>query len=209
MEGKKKGCAVACKRGRKGVMFAILSILMIAVAAVAGSNLTEAKVQKAQKTSSDQVNEENAGCEIMALNPLRREEYPEINDAVREYYEQQKEEASFVDAYEDVSIYTKQGIYKGTYVVFARYNMKIKDIYTKVPGLGTLYVTEDSSEGYQVSATVDDEKVKSYIQVIAGHEDVQALMEETQGAYHEAAQSDALLQEALADLKNAYEDSTM
>jgi len=34
------------------------------------------------------------------------------------------------------------------------------------------------------------------------------LIEETQTAYHEAVQSDALLQEALMDLKNAYEDST-
>ena len=95
-----------------------------------------------------------------------------------------------------------------TYVAFVRYEMKIKDIYTKVPGLGTVYVCKDKDGGYQVSAAVEEEDVKSYINEIAQHEDVQALIEETQTAYHEAVQSDALLQEALIDLKNAYEDST-
>ena len=51
---------------------------------------------------------------------------------------------------------------------------------------------------------MEDEKVKSHIQKIAAHEDVQALMAETQDAYRKAVQSDALLQEALADLEDAY-----
>lgn len=186
----------------------ILVVFAVTLAAV-GSSLTEAKVQKAQKTDPDYVNMENSGCGIMELNPLRKEEYPEITNAVREYYEQQKEEAGFVDSYDDICVYTKQGIYRGTYVVFARYDMKIKDIYTKVPGLGTLYIDVNEAEEYQVNTAVEDEKVKDYIQVIAQHEDVQALMEETQVTYREALRSDALLLEALADLESAYEESAM
>lgn len=94
-------------------------------------------------------------------------------------------------------------------MVFARYDMKIKDIYTKVPGLGTLYIDVNEAEEYQVNTAVEDEKVKDYIQVIAQHEDVQALMEETQVTYREALRSDALLLEALADLESAYEESAM
>jgi hypothetical protein len=44
--------------------------------------------------------------------------------------------------------------------------------------------------------------------MVAQHEDVQKLMTKTQKAYQEAVRSDALLQEALLDLKNAYENST-
>ena len=47
---------------------------------------------------------------------------------------------------------------------------------------------------------------KEYIQKIAEHEDVQELMSETQEAYQAAVRSDALLQEALADLENAYKN---
>ena len=45
--------------------------------------------------------------------------------------------------------------------------------------------------------------------MIAQHRDVQALMDETQSLYQEAVGSDALLKEALSDLKNAYEGSGM
>lgn len=207
MEGKRKGCSVSCKKHRKYGIIGTLVILMLMIGA-AGSNLTEAKVQKAQKTNSESLKAENMGCEVMELNPLRLDEHPEVTTAVSDYYGQLGEKASFVESYDDVSVYTKQGKYKGTYVVFARYDMKIKDIYTKVPGLGTLYVEKDDKGKYQVYATVEDEEIKSYIQEIAQHEDVQILIDETQSAYHEAIQSDALLQEALMDLKNAYEDST-
>lgn len=202
-----KDCPDVHRRRRKGAILVILFVSVVTIVGAAESNLTEAKVQKAQKMDSDYVDVENRGCETMELNPLRKEEYPEITDAVREYYKQQEEEASFVERYEDISVYTKQGIYRDTYVVFARYDMKIKDIYTKVPGLGTLYIVENEADGYQVNAAVEDEKVKDYIQVIAQHKDVQALMDETQSAYQNAAASDALLREALSDLKNAYEGS--
>lgn len=208
MEGTKRDCPSVRRRSKGGYLLVFLVALAAALVA-AGSSLTEAKVQKAQKTDPDYVNMENSGCGIMELNPLRKEEYPEITNAVREYYEQQKEEAGFVDSYDDICVYTKQGIYRGTYVVFARYDMKIKDIYTKVPGLGTLYIDVNEAEEYQVNTAVEDEKVKDYIQVIAQHEDVQALMEETQVTYREALRSDALLLEALADLESAYEESAM
>ena len=185
MEGTKRDCPSVRRRSKGGYLLVFLVALAAALVA-AGSSLTEAKVQKAQKTTSDRLYVENRGCEVMELNPLRTEEYPEITEAVREYYKQQEEEASFVDSYEDITVYTKQGIYRGTYVVFARYDMKIKEIYTKVPGLGTLYIVENEADGYQVNAAVEDEKVKDYIQVIAQHRDVQALMDETQSLYKEA-----------------------
>ncbi len=204
-----KDCPNAHRRRRKGAVLAIVFVSVVTIVGAAESNLTEAKVQKAQKMDSDYVDMENKGCETMELNPLRKEEYPEITEAVREYYKQQEEEASFVDSYEDITVYTKQGIYRGTYVVFFFNDTATTEIYTKVPGLGTLYIVENEADGYQVNAAVEDEKVKDYIQVIAQHRDVQALMDETQSLYQEAVGSDALLKEALSDLKNAYEGSGM
>ncbi len=207
MEGRREDCSIRHRKHRKVWLFIFLIVLTVAVGVV-GSSLTEAKVQKAQKTISDHLYVENIGCEVMELNPLRMEEYPEITSAVKEYYRQQGEKASFVESYDDVHVYTKEGRYRDTYVVFAKYDMKIRDIYTKVPGLGTVYAEVDEEGGCQISAAVEDEEVKDYIQEIAQHEDVQALMTETQNAYQKAVRSDALLQEALLDLKNAYENST-
>ena len=207
MEGTKRDCPSVRRRSKGGYLLVFLVALAAALVA-AGSSLTEAKVQKAQKTTSDRLYVENRGCEVMELNPLRTEEYPEITEAVREYYRQQGEEASFAESYDDIHIYTKEGRYRGTYVVFVAYDMKIKDIYTKVPGLGTVYVEDDEEGGCRIIADVKDQEIKEYIQMVSQHEDVQKLMTKTQKAYQEAVRSDALLQEALLDLKNAYENST-
>ena len=145
MEGTKRDCPSVRRRSKGGYLLVFLVALAAALVA-AGSSLTEAKVQKAQKTTSDRLYVENRGCEVMELNPLRTEEYPEITEAVREYYRQQGEEASFAESYDDIHIYTKEGRYRGTYVVFVAYDMKIKDIYTKVPGLGTVYVEDDEED---------------------------------------------------------------
>ena len=207
MEGKKKGYSARYKRHVRGmILFALL--LLVLISGLVKANLTEAKVQKAQKINSRDVKVENAGCDSMELNPLQQEKYPEVTEVVQRYYRSLGEKSSFADSYDDIIVYTKLGKYKDTYVAFVRYDMKIKDIYTKVPGLGTVYVAKDAESEYQVSASPEDEEINAFIQEIAQHEDVQALLEETQTAYHEAVQSDALLQEALTDLKNAYEDST-
>ena len=203
MEGRDKDCSKSQGKYRKIAILAVL-IISVAVVGAASSSLTKAKVQKAQKKTSEQLYTENLKSGFAELNPLKMDEYPEITGAVRDYYKQQGEEAGFVESYDDICVYTKEGKYRGTYVVFARYNMKIREVYTKVPGLSTLYVVKDEEGGYQVSASVEDEKVKSNIQKIAAHEDVQALMSETQDAYQTAVRSDALLKEALADLENAY-----
>ena len=83
-----------------------------------------------------------------------------------------------------------------------------KDIYTVVPGLGTLYVVKDGTSGtYQIHTEELDDRTEDYIETVAVHKDVQVMMEESRKEYQKAVQSDALLREALSDLKQAYESS--
>lgn len=187
----------------------VRSLLLILLLGAVGYVFTEEKAQNVQKINSDNVIVRNFGNETVELNPLQEETDSEIARAVREHYAELGEKANFVESYDDVKVYTKKGQEQDSYIVFARYEMKIKDIYTKVPGLGTFYVTKDETGGtYEVSAQTEDEKVKAYIGRLTAHSDVQALFNEINAEYTAAVQSDALLKEALADLKNAYEDST-
>lgn len=151
---------------------------------------------------------ENEGCLDMDRNPLREAANEGVRRAVEEYYENLAGHADFVESYNNLCIYTKQGKYKKTYIAFVRYDMKIRDIYTEVPGLGTLYLEEGKDDTYQVVAKTGDEEIQEYVNAIVAHEDVKALMSEIQAAYAEAAASDAMLQEALNDLKDAYENQT-
>ena len=75
-------------------------------------------------------------------------------------------------------------------------------------GLGTLYVVKDRTSGtYQIHTEELDDRTEDYIETVAAHEDVQVMMEESRKEYQKAVQSDALLREALSDLKQAYEGS--
>ena len=136
MEGRQKGVLLL----RKIVTVAVLAGLVLAVGA-GGWILTKDKSQKAQKISLKEQKKENEGWENMADNPLLKGEYPQVTRAVEAYYSALGDETSFVEGYENLNVYTKLGKYQDTYVAFVRYDMKIRDVYTGVPGLGTLYVT--------------------------------------------------------------------
>ena len=200
------------QNGYKRWGFILILFLLVLIVGVLGFGLTGEKEKKVQKTehfvSSEKVVLVNGGCENMQTNPLKEETNEQMIKKVEDYYTDKKAGTEFVEMYDHFKIYTKSGKYKDTYVAFVRYDMKIKDIYTEVPGLGTLYVTKDSQGNYQITQQVKNEEIRAYINRIAGHEDVQTLMDQTHEAYQNAVNSDALLREALDDLKRAYEDST-
>ncbi|MDO4313361.1 MAG: hypothetical protein Q4C52_09780 [Eubacteriales bacterium] len=152
--------------------------------------------------------QENEGCLYMDTNPLNEVSDKGIRQAVEDYYDTLAEHADFVESYNNLQIFAKLGKYKGTYIAFVRYDMKIRDIYTEVPGLGTLYVQEDQNGVYQVVAKTGDQEIQEYVNHIVAHGDVQALMSQIQTDYANAVASDAMLAEALEDLKNAYENRT-
>ena len=187
----------------------IVPLCLALVAGVTGLLSTTEETQKVQKISAAEPRMDNLGCETMELNPLHEEEDPNILKTVVDYYGEQKEKSDFIESYDNVHVYTKLGKYRGSYVAFVKYEMKIKDIYTKVPGLGTLYlIPDETGEGFKVDAEAKKNQTRDYVARISTHEDVQALLQEAGREYTEAVQSDALLQEALLDLKNAYENST-
>ena len=200
------------QNGYKRWGFILILFLLVLIVGVLGFGLTGEKEKKVQKTehfvSSEKVVLVNGGCENMQTNPLKEETNEQMIKKVEDYYTDKKAGTEFVEMYDHFKIYTKSGKYKDTYVAFVRYDMKIKDIYTEVPGLGTLYVTKDSQGNYQITQQVKNKEIRAYINRIAGHEDVQTLMDQTHEAYQNAVNSDALLREALDDLKRAYEDST-
>ena len=165
------------KNGYKRAGFILVLFVLVLLVGVLGFGLTEEKEKKVQKTehfvSSDKVVLVNGGCENMQTNPLKEETDEQMIKTVEDYYKDKKADTEFVEMYDHFKIYTKSGKYKDTYVAFVRYDMKIKDIYTEVPGLGTLYVTKDSQGNYQITQQVKNKEIRAYINRIAEHEDVQ------------------------------------
>lgn len=147
--------------------------------------------------------EQNTGCFEMETNPLREISDTDMEQTITRYYEELADKAEFVETYRNLKGYEKQGKYRETCVVFVRYDMKIKGIYTEVPGLETLYLEKDEEGSWQ-AVSEKDQEIKEYVEKIAEHEDVRQLMEDVQIAYANAVAEDAILEEALRDLQNAY-----
>ena len=181
-------------------------LLAFAVVA-AGFGLTRQKAQEVHKINAKVVEVGNIGYGSMELNPLREDQYPKLSQTVKEYYATLRKDSGFIEYYDNVRVYTKHGKTAGTYIAFVTYEMKIKDIYTKVPGLGTLYITKENMEEdtYRIEKDKHSPQVKQCVAALSEHEDVQELLAEVNARYEQAVNSDALLKEALTDLKNAYE----
>lgn len=145
----------------------------------------------------------NENYNDMGANPLTKSKNGEVNEAVAKYYARLSGKADYVEAYEDMNIYLKQGWYENTYIVFVKYNMKIKGIYTPVPGLGTIYVEKTENGKMKVDSEVKDIKIQKVIAGVTEHEDVRGLFHEVEEAYEHAVESDAMLAEAVNDLQMA------
>jgi hypothetical protein len=184
------------------VVTIFLLVFMLLLTGIIGMNSAKVKAQKIQEINMYHMTAENVGCENMDMNPLGQDEYIEVTKAVDDYYRALADENGYIEAYENVKVYTKLGQYRNTYIVFARYNMKISGIYTVVPGLGTLYVEQDEDGTCQVNASIEQGELKTYIAKIAQHEDVQQLLEQTTQEYEEALASDALLRERIEELQS-------
>ena len=181
-------------------------IVLFFLVTAAGFILTEDKTQTAASEKVI-VLEENEGYQDMESNPLMTNTEPEVETAVKKYYSELAEDAGFVEDYHNIQIYTKKGRYVDSFVVFVRYDMKIKDIYTEVPGLGTLYVGKDSEIGeYIVDPRPEEKDIQECVSILASHDDIESLMSQIQTDYANAVASDALLEEALQDLEEAYEN---
>ncbi len=206
MERTKKDCPAENRRYRR-IAIAVSCMVLILAVGIVGFGLTREKTQKkAQKINMADTEAKNVWCESARFNALTLSEDQKINGIVDQYYKDLAQKEGFVESYNNIKVYTKNGQYKDTYVAFVRYGMKIKDIYTEVPGLETLFVAKDGTSGeYRIDKEGLDEQTGKFIKSVAEHEDVQTLLTQSRNDYKTAVESDALLREALIDLKNAYD----
>ena len=81
--------------------------------------------------------------------------------------------------------------------------MKIRGIYTEVPGLETLYAVKDKDGKFDIQAEISDAQIQTIIEEVSAQTDVQELFAQVEADYEQALGSDAMLAQAVEDLKNA------
>lgn len=175
---------------------------------------TEKKTeQKKDSTDSDEAEKDDADKEDE--NALEKNAYPEVNALIESFYSawgkkdiaQMKEltdnfnatdetkvtNATYIESYENITVYTKKGLDENSYVVFAAYDLKFKDIATPAPGLSELYVYKNEAGKYVIQNDDTNAEVQECIEKTRQEKDVTGLIAEIEEKLNAAMASDDTL----------------
>ena len=102
----------------------------------------------------------------------------------------------FIEAYNNINVYSKDCPKKGCYLVFVEYDIKFKNEDTFVPGLETHYVKTTKEGGlYIYKGDEIEEKVQDFITAERESEEVKQLLEDVNNRYVDALASSPTLLE--------------
>ena len=176
--------------------------------------------------NSGETDEENE-----STNPMEKNKYPKVNALIQNYYdalgardvdairdvvdeldpteESKITNARYIEGYENLEVYTKEGLNEGEDVVYAQYDYVCTGIDTPVPALSQIYVKEDSEGELKIySHAEEDEEVQSYMDSLLEENDVKELIEQVEDAYKKAQESDPDLKAFLEGLGEGEQSET-
>ena len=193
----------------------VLVLLFFAVKALTSvfSKDDEPKTQAEEPVeSSDDAEKEETQDEKKDENVLQKNAYPEVNSLIDSFYtawgqknvEQMKEltdsfdatdeakvsNASYIENYSNVTVYTKQGLTEDSFVVFVSYDLKFTDVETAAPGLSQLYVMKNDEDRFIIHNDDSNEEINAYMAEVTQDADVQALITEVETRLNEAMDAD-------------------
>lgn len=182
------------------------SVILITLLGTAGYFLTKDS-QMADQTTEETalVLKTNTGQNLQENNILEKNKHNAINILIENFYHQKAKEQKFAEKYQSIDIYSKGLDESGDYIIYAVYEMKIKDVETPVPGLETFYIKTMANGTYQMVDVQADQRTQDAVIEASQSEDVQTLIKSVERRYTEAKASDEVLRTALDDLQNVYQ----
>ena len=204
-----------------GVLFLALVLILVK----AGS---PKQSQNGQDVAATEVTSEASND---AVQEFEVDAYEDVNTLINQYYtayaagdtdtlqtiatplsENEKSYISvfsqYVDAYQNIKCYTKQGLDASSYLVSVYVEVKFKDVDTVAPGLDFFYVrTNDDGSVYidnlysqynlKIKENALDTSIQNLISEYEGSEDVNSLQKEVQDKYDTSVASDDKLSEMI------------
>ena len=129
------------------------------------------------------------------------------SDSFEKKEENMKSEGQYIESYENIDCYTKEGPEDHSYVVYVAYDVKFLQMDTLAPGLARLYVVADSDGNYCIYAPYSSE-VEAYMDEVDKSEDVVLLAREIDEKMGEALASDEKLREFMTVLNQGVSGET-
>ena len=125
----------------------------------------------------------------------------EEDDRMDERKQQLKDEAVYIEDYQDITCYTKAGMTDDSYVVYVTYDVKFRRVDTLAPGLMWCYVVKNDNGDYIIRETVVGDEA-DYVAGQNQTEDVRLLSTQVNERLKQAIESDSLLAGIYKDLSN-------
>lgn len=113
-----------------------------------------------------------------------------------------QQENKYIEAYQNINVYTKEGLKDGSFVAYVYYEAKFANINTAAPGSIVLYLQpKDDKSGLCVHTYTKDSEVINYIKGLEKDKDVVSFYNTVEAKLVEACDSDN-------DLKTFYQKLT-
>lgn len=162
--------------------------------------------------------------ETADIVPLEENAVPEVNELLQQYYQAAadgdmdtlnalvntydedtqiylEKMSGHIEYYQNIVCYTKPGPLEGSYIVYAYYEVKFKDLETAVPGISPYLVYPKEDGSLFIYEGDVDENVNAYVEEVSAQDDVIDLMNRVQVIFNEAVMQDDNLNNYLAQLK--------
>ena len=111
-----------------------------------------------------------------------------------------------VSSYDEIECYTKNGPYANTYIVYAYYQMSLKNINTPVPAVDRLYVIRDTNTGKVYIQNDSGKDIQEYMKKVTKDSDVQQLLRDVEKEFEQAKALDPKLKEYFDKLEEAVKE---
>lgn len=168
----------------------------------------------AASASDNVVDETSEGTasinEIVAtVEELKEDVYPEVNDIIVKYFNAMRDndidtyallrggnvdsiekakveiKARYVEDYKNITCYTKNGPIENSYIVYVKYDVKLKDWDMMAPSLLTVVLYPNSDNSLYIYTGDFDENMAAYISEASSQDDVVDLITKVDAEYKE------------------------
>ena len=197
-----------------GAILIIIAVLFFGIRACAGKKSGGTKSNNTTtEAGSDSDTKEEGGEAETSSNPLQTAG-EDVTGLINKYYEALGNKdvdalqaievnfdaedgekivnsADYIESYKVKDVYTKNGLSEGSYVVYASFEYKCRDIDTPVPALSQLYVITDENGDLKIDAAASsDSAITNYVNQLKNDDDVTALTKQVRDAYEQAQKDD-------------------
>ncbi|MCL2254124.1 MAG: SH3 domain-containing protein [Lachnospiraceae bacterium] len=205
------------------VIMPIVLLVCVLLTVVIAINARERANNRPEIPQSELVVEDNELPDSVTIPelPLLLNEFPEVNKLINEYYDaltigdveivsalnpnlgeleliRIEELARFIDYYETIDVYTKEGMTENSYVVYVCAWVKFKENDAYIPGMQSYYVMPDESGQLVIKRIQVDDVIYDYAGTVSLQDNLIDLHNKIVVEFNDMIAEDIVLEEYLA-----------